>query len=508
MNQIINIGMSLSLVASTVLLNGCSDDITEIVNAETELNGISGSEVNQIQGNAKVLLHYIDDNGGIVFTLEETTSDQNGSFTFPTIAGIPDTHLLYEVEAPTGSLFGFLTSSPTTVDEVSTGVYDIVRDIVRTPDGSGVEDYTFEEIKRLVTAAEVSLTNAGTDITDPVAVKSQLLVDLGALVADLSEGIIAITVLENPVLIDPANVETVGGASVDLNDGNNELWDIRSDGEISDGTNDSYDGAFLLSIDNVGFPSQTATIIEDDREVVFGPAVLSGLDVSRKIYVDDAVSDVSFARFSEVLTNNTASSITVTVNLSGNLGSDESNTFVYKTSANNTTLVDGDAWFVNHQDLSDPAVGFYFPGADTVIKEDDNYSYTYSSITIEPLSTVVIFHWGFQKTGGFPEAAEAIASQVPNNISNIPAEYFKGLSQVEVTNTLFLLNGPAIIGESGSVAPLADVSITNTNTAELISLTAGSDGGFFLQLASTGFSSGDTLSVTASDGTDNSVVVP
>ncbi|CAN0462023.1 unnamed protein product, partial [Ectocarpus fasciculatus] len=136
---------------------------------------------------------------------------------------------------------------------------------------------------------------------------------------------------------------------------------------ISDGGSDAYDGWAYLTIDGSRWYSSDSTAwgLEDDREHVtdwqYGTLV-ADLDVQRKTYVPDG-KGLGYARHTEVLYNSGKSTLTVDLQIYGNLGSDESNNTFSMTSSGDSDYDSTDVWAMNHQDSSDPALGFIFPGA-------------------------------------------------------------------------------------------------------------------------------------------------
>jgi len=237
---------------------------------------------------------------------------------------------------------------------------------------------------------------------------------------------------------------------------------------------------------------------------------MSGLNVTRKIYVDDVTADVSFCRFTEILENPTGSDITVSVLIEGNLGSDESNDDVNSSSDGDTTVDPGDIWVTNHQDSSDPALGFFFPGADSPFKSGDDLEYGYSSVTVPAGGRVTIIHWAFQNTGTSPPAVTAIEDLLVSFGSTgagIANTYFNGLTISEVADSFFPFTGDGVFGGAGAVAPFADVTVTNATTAESITSPAASDGSFKIFFA-LGATTGDSITVTATDGTSQVLTFP
>lgn len=453
-----------------------------------------------------VLLKALDPEGRPVADISSAMTGAGGAFE---IGSTIDAEVVpMGLEALVGGEFlrAFLVDTDgQAVSPYTEAVVDLVGMIVGTPEGRTLADYPADDIRTLVAAAEVSLTDAGTDLTDPEAVREQLLADIGGQLADLSGGELGVTPSTAVVSVDPADVLTdIESFYLTMTDGAGERWDIDGDGNIDDGTSDTYDGMFYLSIGSNSFPTQNApgatAKIEDDREVVLGPVADlggTGLNVTRKIYVPETGS---FARFMEILTNETAADITVDVRIDGNLGSDESTDAVNYSSNGNGDADEGDVWMTMKWD-SDPTAGFFFPGA-VPSKSDDDVAYVWTDVVVPAGETVVLFHWGFQSSARTPAM---MADDLALIEQDVPVEMFAGVSIAEATAGLNIGGADNVVGEAGAVAPLAFVIAQNMTTGTSGSATAAEDGSFGFFLKDT--HAGDTVVVTASDDTNESIVV-
>ncbi|MFC1500526.1 hypothetical protein ACFL6T_05890, partial [Candidatus Zixiibacteriota bacterium] len=210
----------------------------------------------------------------------------------------------------------------------------------------------------------------------------------------------------------------------------------------------------------------------------------------------------SFARYTEILTNTSGSDLTVDVRISGNLGSDE-----YTNMVNYSTDGDGivdpeDHWLAMHWDSSDPALAFFFPGA-SPFKEEDDVEYSWSDVIVPAGETVTLMHWGFQRSS---EPVSSLGALMESLDDEMPASYFEGLTIAEAGAGLFAGVLPNVIGGAGSVAPLAVVNLDNQTAGTTATVTALADGSFSVVLRNT--QSGDSVHITATDGTDTVVIVP
>ena len=148
-----------------------------------------------------------------------------------------------------------------------------------------------------------------------------------------------------------------------LNDGDGFLWDIQSNGTVVNGTGDSWDIGMGLFVDNVAYPFQGSLSTElSGRQVLVGPAAMSGLNVTRRVFVP---TTDGWARWFDSFENTTAADITITVRYESNPGSD-SGTVITNTSSGDTTFDTTDRWLVS-DDFSngsgDPTLNYNFFGA-------------------------------------------------------------------------------------------------------------------------------------------------
>lgn len=95
------------------------------------------------------------------------------------------------------------------------------------------------------------------------------------------------------------------------------LWDLQGDGSVSDGGNDTYDGGLSLLVNEQAFPGG-AQGRGDSGEIVFGPAPMGNLQVTRNVLVSQ--QGPGCARYVEVVENTGDSPVDVTLSLYSNLG--------------------------------------------------------------------------------------------------------------------------------------------------------------------------------------------
>jgi len=231
-----------------------------------------------------------------------------------------------------------------------------------------------------------------------------------------------------------------------LFDFNGFEWDIDNNGEINDGTDDAYDGGLVLDIDGTRFPGDLPVKPQGTenggREVVLGPTPLSGLDVTRKIFVP---TDDSFARFLEILENPTNNAIAVEVFLETDLGSD-SDTELVATSSGDLIFNNLDDWLITDDDFNgdgDPSMVHVVscPGAtlepsilfaealpDPVIG-DELIEYTFDAI-VPANGRIIIMHFASQNEDNAAAAASAL------HLANLQGSTLSGMTSNELNDVV------------------------------------------------------------------------
>jgi hypothetical protein len=307
---------------------------------------------------------------------------------------------------------------------------------------------------------------------------------------------------------EPADVvqaDAVAAFSHNMVDGTGHTWDLRDRGTVGDGfnddagTSDAFDTFVRLFIDDTEFPAQATADLEDEREVVYGPAAMSGLDVTRKVFVSETHG---FARWLDILENNSGADVTVAVRIEGNLGSDENNDFVISSTNGNTTLEAGDSWWVNCQHFgSDPCVAAFSCGA-TMSKSDDDLTHDYGMIDIPDGTRVIILTFVIMRSPDFSEdffesLAEAIDEmieqmQILESFPLVPEHFLGGISSAELNDILGCNGAVRVLGLPGAVAGGAEVTCNNVDSGDERTVTAGPDGSFETPIVG---DSGDEITV-------------
>jgi len=205
-----------------------------------------------------------------------------------------------------------------------------------------------------------------------------------------------------------------------VQDGNGYWWDFDIDGAVADGSptpveaTDAFDWAMRLRIDGVLFP-ESANQSLDGRVVTTGPETVGALVVTRRAYVTDTAGQ-GWACFLEYLENPTASDISVTARIGGNLGSDGDTTVTASSSGDAVFGID-DRWVAsddNNDGAGDPSLCFNFWGAGGAVtpsavnlpaSQEDYYADFPVNVPAE--STVLLMHFAAQNVNDAAAAANA-----------------------------------------------------------------------------------------------------
>ena len=228
-----------------------------------------------------------------------------------------------------------------------------------------------------------------------------------------------------PATID-VTLEPIAFFRFNLDGADGFRYDVDCTGQLNDGgtvsrsLNDAYDGAYFLKINGQFFPCFSFGRLEDGgREISIGSASMSGLSVTRKVFVP---AGGGFARYLEILSNPTAASQTVTVQVESNLGSDSSTRVVVPPSltANSFAVTDQQGF------CCDPALAHVFegPGAPTGLSAvqftngNDDIFYRWS-VTVPAGGTAIVMHFAVQRgltdTAGAQSQAEALVNLTDAN---------------------------------------------------------------------------------------------
>lgn len=241
----------------------------------------------------------------------------------------------------------------------------------------------------------------------------------------VDDGVEVFEDMTNP--LDPTDDLVHVPLPITLNDANGFIWDIQADGSINNGTIDAYDGGLKLSVAGTPYSqSQDAVESQGGRELRFRRAILSDLDVYRRIFVSDVEP---FARFLEFLVNPTNAPITVDVTLDTNLGSDAATVIV--TTSDGDALVENTDLYIVSDDASngagDPTLAHVFGDPNgSVAPLSVNaplglIDYTFR-IEVPANDRVILMHFASQN------ANRTVAMTSAEDLINLRGEALRGLT--------------------------------------------------------------------------------
>ncbi len=243
---------------------------------------------------------------------------------------------------------------------------------------------------------------------------------------------------------DPADDVRRVAPRYDLRDGDNFLWDVYGEGRIGNGQGDAYDNGLYLQVGGNNFPSQNQMrLLDGDRALRIGPVQVAQLTVERDIYVPD---DARFARYMEILRNDTDAPISTNVRIYGQFGSDGATNLIGESSGDGVFGPEDD-WFStddNSDGGGDPSMAHILSGFRARIEptnaqqfSSDDWEYDFD-VTVEPGETVIIMHFATQN----PNRAAALENA--QAIVDLPAVALARMSpdeQAAVLNFFAYVDG-------------------------------------------------------------------
>jgi hypothetical protein len=195
-----------------------------------------------------------------------------------------------------------------------------------------------------------------------------------------------------------------------LTDGGGLTWTVDGTGSLSGGNALFSSGSLRIGTPFANsFPYFQDAGLDGERELVFGPAPLAGLHVTRKVFVSP---ETSFTRQLEILENRTSSAITTSVFLGHLLFAS-----LAETSSGDSLLDPGDDWlrYAGNSFSSAVVVGFngrlamLQPTATTGSGSFSNNSVRFD-VTVPPGERVIFlsFHFQSRSEGGALDAVDQL----------------------------------------------------------------------------------------------------
>ncbi len=204
----------------------------------------------------------------------------------------------------------------------------------------------------------------------------------------------------------PARAETrlttAGGFVFDI--------DETKGGQIIDGTDDAFDGAYLLEVNGRVYDTARgiSTFSRDGRTLVLPERLISGATVHREIYVP--ATGGNFVRYLDVVQNQGDTPLHLQIAIRGNVGSDaETVTFGASDAVSPT-----DSWFGSDDldESGDPAVAHVVQGdcplspAVTMGMSSDAFRWQYETV-IDPGGQIALLTFGVQARTRAEASAQA-----------------------------------------------------------------------------------------------------
>ena len=471
-----------------------------------EVSGVLSDGTGPVGEGLPVFLAGIDDRGQTIGQFGGTLTGADGSFSISVDDGIVSSSLV-TVTANLGGApirASLSSTSGLEVDPISTAVLDVVLLVTETDGGRSLTDFTPSEMSDLYADAEAALIADGTDLSNRAAVRQVVLADVGGTVADFSGG----TYMFNPFALPvPADTTVPIGFQFNLIADNGNAYDIQADGELDDGRSsggqlNACDDCARLAIDGVTFSGSPGSL-EDGREIVLEAQTISGLSVSRKMQADPAGP---FLRYTEILENTTADSITVDVALGYNFGGDTGTTVV-DTASGDALVTEADEWLtINDADAlgGGPIVGMWHGIPDVTnfdVTNAEQHVIAYQDVEVLAGDVVTLVHF----IALFNDPATSSITDTMVDVGS-RGSVFNGMTQAHLDANITGVPVPTFTlrGEAGAVGPVSTVTVTNQATSESWTTTAATDGSFVLDIFGT---AGDQVDVVGSDGTSDTVAL-
>lgn len=292
------------------------------------------------------------------------------------------------------------------------------------------------------------------------------------------------------VVVDMVLLDERIALPADLFDANQFKFDVQQDGSLLQGSSAYGDAGAELIINGEAFTGDTSARLQAGKRqfAITQPTTLSGLNVTRKVYVPRGAY---FARYIEVFDNPTASDITIDVELSQTFGVGE----VIQTSTGDISLSDADDWFIIDDTYDGdikifsaqmPSTGHVFaepghlfrPTSVTVAYTDlkPNVKQIWNQITIPAGQRKSIMHVEVQQINqlGAQTAVERLSQLPPEMLLDLTAADtasiinfdlpIDGVSEIEALPPLTgSINGVVYEGNESTLVPRTRVTIQSTH---------------------------------------------
>lgn len=267
----------------------------------------------------------------------------------------------------------------------------------------------------------------------------------------------------------------------DRTDGSSHVWDLTSAGAVNDGAfgdgsvfDDAFDTAMTLRVGLTAFPGQTAADLEDSFELVYGPATVNDLTITRKVYVSPTLG---FARWLDILSNETATTQSRQVKIELDYGSDESQNFATSSTSGDGVVSAADLWWINAQELSDDPAVAIFAHSDLATKNGDAVEY-FVQLEIPAGERVVLASYAAMRssTGIDPHDELSQLMTALESFPNVAPEFLDGMSSAELNDIIGIGGNVLVQGQAGTAIPNTAITVTNATSGVAVTTTSDSEG--------------------------------
>ncbi len=499
---------------------------------------------NPLAGTAVVLLS-IDDEGDQLSQLDSNITDSNGNFKFK-VETAANGSVIVSAQLPNGAQRGFFAGRNDFVPlhPLTEALVALIIDITETSGGRSVLDFSADELRGIAEKV-FALNSDSIDLSNQEAVKNFLRTNVGRDIAIAAGGSITALSTEDfegsttssTATFDENTTVCPIGIKIFVLSSTNFRFDIEEDGTICGGTSSSLSNIFAEGAFQLAFPNDTfhifgasifpasgtgTAVLEDSREVALGPHMLAeplvdppeadDIAITRKVYVPTSGDTI---RHLEIFTNSGSSERTISsVEVRSFLETgNESLLLTFDSAASATTPSTSDRFVVAYDAFEDrPTVGLIFQdglGTLTIDQLDvpgsaggdaDEITFGWTNLSLPANSTTTILHYALLSTSRVATELDQAMQAILTNPD------MSGMSRSELAALAnFTPRRGTVNGEAGAVIGEASVTAVNQRSSESITLTANSDGSFFIPLDT---ESSDTIQITASDSLDLVVTVP
>lgn len=505
------------IAASSVFIFGCSGS-----------NSINGT-VYDLEGNPAggVAIRFIavSDRGEELSTFGSTLANSSGHFSF-SVPASPANNFIAEANLETGKLRGFAYGNhKTIIHPLSEALVEEVFHITGPTGGISLSDISMKQLQTALDAV-IKLDSSAIDFSDTSATHEFLLSNEGRNIAKAFESTLTTTPSSD---LDPVGTSAAASFSVVAPCGITDVqtlasssftFDITPDGGVCTGYTASAVAAFAYGYrlrvfsDTFSFNSQNefpvdeaSATVQDNRTIVLGPfATTGGLTVTRKIYIPETGN---IARFLEIIKNPTAQTRNISFQIYGGLATSVG-TVLAEIGEGSDTISSTDRFVATAGNfIFNPTVGHIWQDSNGVSAENiqfvstgdpSSFGWQFTGVSLAPAQEKTFLSYTFLTTERDSSILRLKLTDLVEqpNMDEMYSDELNGLQN-------FAPSRGNICASSGSVVPGSKITITNTQTGLVVATRARSDWGYCAALSAV---SGDSITIEASDGYNQTTTVP